>query len=116
MASMNDYMFRPHQKWTVIPAGKGGYLGGSYYKICIEGTTRCLTTTSQHDVVAKHFTGDDTQLWRIDQLTDGTYRIMPKAVPGTDVKLALVSLGDCTPGLAPFDFSSDNSKWNFRQQ
>ena len=54
MASMNDYMFRPHQKWTVIPAGKGGYLGGSYYKICIEGTTRCLTTTSQHDVVAKH--------------------------------------------------------------
>ena len=31
-------------------------------------------------------------------------------------KLALVSLGDCTPGLAPFDFNSDNSKWNFRQQ
>ena len=22
------------------------------------------------------------QLWRIEQLTDGTYRIMPKAVPG----------------------------------
>ena len=33
---------------------------------------------------------------------DGTYRIMPKAVPGTEEKLALVSLGDCTPGLAPF--------------
>ena len=49
-------------------------------------------------------------------LTDGTYRIMPKAVPGTDKQLALVSLGDCAPGLAPFDFGSDNSKWNFRQQ
>ena len=56
------------------------------------------------------------QLWCIEQLTDGTYRIMPKAVPGTEEKLALVSLSDCTPGLSPFDFNSDNSKWNFRQQ
>ena len=114
---MNDYMFRPHQKWSIMPAGKGGYLGGPYYKICIEGTSRYLTATAQHDVIAKpEFTGEDAQLWRIEQLTDGTYRIMPKAVPGTEEKLALVSLGDCTPGLAPFDFNSDNSKWNFRQQ
>ncbi len=27
------------------------------------------------------FTGAPEQLWRIDQLTDGTYRVMPKAVP-----------------------------------
>ncbi len=111
---MSDYMFRPHQKWTITPAGKGGYLGGPYYKICIEGTTRCLTATAGHDVVAKpEFTGEDAQLWRIDQLTDGTYRIMPKKVPGTNEPLVLVSLGDSTPGLAPFDFGSDNSKWNF---
>ena len=114
---IGDYMFRPHQKWSIMPAGKGGYLGGPYYKICIEGTTRYLTATAQHDVIAKpEFTGEDAQLWRIEQLTDGTYRIMPKAIPGTEEKLALVSLGDCTPGLAPFDFNSDNSKWNFRQQ
>ena len=25
---MNDYMFRPHQKWSITPVGKGGYLGG----------------------------------------------------------------------------------------
>ena len=50
---MNDYMFRPHQKWSIMPAGKGGYLGGPYYKICIEGTTRYLTATAQHDVIAK---------------------------------------------------------------
>jgi beta-glucosidase len=108
----------PRDLWeTYMPAGKGGYLGGPYYKICIEGTTRYLTATAQHDVIAKpEFTGEDAQLWRIEQLTDGTYRIMPKAVPGTEEKLALVSLGDCTPGLAPFDFNSDNSKWNFRQQ
>ncbi len=32
-------MFRPHQKWTItaVPDG-GGYLGGPYYKIVIEGT------------------------------------------------------------------------------
>ena len=115
---MNDYMFRPHQQWTVsVAEGKGGSLGTPYYKICIAGTTRCLTATADGDVVATMaYTGDDAQLWRIDQLTDGTYRIMPKAVPSTSEPLALVSLGDCTPALAPFDFSSDNSKWNFRKQ
>lgn len=114
---MSDYMFRPNQKWTVTAAGKGGYLGGPYYKIAIEGTDRCLTATAQGDVVARpEFAGGDDQLWRIDQLTDGTYRIMPRRAPGTDRPLALVSLGDSTPGLAPFDFDSDNAKWNFRQQ
>ena len=54
-----------------MPAGKGGYLGGPYYKICIEGTTRYLTATAQHDVIAKpEFTGEDAQLWRIEQLTE----------------------------------------------
>ena len=103
--------------WYYLLGTHGTCCDGPYYKICIEGTTRYLTATAQHDVIAKpEFTGEDAQLWRIEQLTDGTYRIMPKAVPGTEEKLALVSLGDCTPGLAPFDFNSDNSKWNFRQQ
>lgn len=114
---MNDYMFRPHQRWTITAVpDAGGYLGGAYYKICIEGTSRCLTATAQGDVVAEPtFSGKNEQLWRIDQLTDGTYRIMPKQVSGTDKALALVSLGDCTPGLAPFDAQSDNSKWNFKE-
>lgn len=103
--------------WYYLLGTHGTCCDGPNYKICIEGTTRYLTATAQHDVIAKpEFTGEDAQLWRIEQLTDGTYRIMPKAVPGTEEKLALVSLGDCTPGLAPFDFNSDNSKWNFRQQ
>ena len=60
----------------------------------------------------------DEQLWRIEQLTDGTYRIMPKAIPGLDgvnTKYCLYSAGDSTPTLAEYDFNSDNSKWNFRQ-
>ncbi len=110
------YMARPHQRWSIIPVPEaGGYLGGLYYKIVIEGTGRALAATENAEVEAvSEFTGAPEQLWRIDQLTDGTYRIMPKAVPGHEEKLALVSLGDCSPTLAPFDFSSDNSKWNFK--
>ena len=42
---------------------------------------------------------------------------MPKAIPGiegTNTKYCLYSAGDSTPTLAEYDFSSDNSKWNFR--
>ena len=61
------------------------------------------------------YTGGDEQLWKIEMLTDGTYRIMPKAVPGTDEQLALISIADSTPTLGKFDFNSDNSKWNLRK-
>lgn len=110
------YMARPNQRWSIIPVPEaGGYLGGQYYKIVIEGTERALAANADAQVEAvESFTGADEQLWRIDQLTDGTYRIMPKAVPGHDEPLALVSLGDSSPTLAPFEFVSDNSKWNFK--
>ena len=111
-----DYMFRPHQKWTITAVPEaGGYLGGPYYKIVIEGTNRALAATVDAEIVTvPEFTGTSEQLWRIDQLTDGSYRIMPKEVPGTDQKLVLVSVGDSTPSLGIFKMSSDNSKWNFR--
>lgn len=115
---IGDYMFRPHQKWTVkaVPDA-GGYLGAPYYKITIEGTDRALCATAEKEVsTVEHFTGEDNQLWRIEQLIDGTYRIMPKAIPGCDDELVLVSIADSTPSLGKFDFSSDNSKWNFRKR
>lgn len=113
---IGDYMFRPHQRWTITAVPKaGGYLGGPYYKIVIEGTDRALAATADAEVVTvPQFTGAPEQLWRIDQLTDGTYRIMPKKVPGTDKELVLVSVGDSTPSLGTFDMNSDNSKWNFK--
>lgn len=115
---IGDYMFRPHQKWTIeaVPDA-GGYLGAPYYKIVIEGTERALAATAEAEVVAvPRFTGAPEQLWRIEQLTDGTYRILPKAVPGHAEQLALVSAGDSTPTLGRFDPYSDNSKWNFRDR
>jgi len=113
---IGDHMFRPHQKWTVsaVP-NAGGYLGAPYYKIVIAGTTRALAATAQAEVITvPAFTGAPEQLWQIDQLTDGTYRIMPKIVPNSKEKLALVSSGDSTPTLAIFNMNSDNSKWNFK--
>ncbi|MRS01774.1 glycoside hydrolase [bacterium] len=113
---IGDYMFRPHQKWTITAvADAGGYPGGPYYKIVIAGTERALAATAEAEVITvPAFTGAPEQLWRIDQLTDGTYRIMPRTVPGSNESLALISIGDSTPTLAKFDMNSDNSKWNFR--
>lgn len=115
---IGDYMFRPHQKWTITAVpGAGGYLGAPYYKIVVAGTEKALAATADAEVIAvPAFTGAPEQLWRIEQLTDGTYRIMPKVVPNSKEQLALISLGDSTPTLAPFDMKSDNSKWNFKNQ
>jgi len=113
---IGDYMVRPHQRWTITAVPEaGGYLGGAYYKITIEDTNRALAATADKEVIAvPEFTGAPEQLWQIDQLTDGTYRIMPKEIPGCTEKLALISAGDSTPTLGKFDMNSDNSKWNFR--
>lgn len=115
---IGDYMFRPHQRWTITAVPEaGGYLGGPYYKIVIEGTNRALAATAEAEVIAvPEFTGAPEQLWRIEQLTDGTYRIMPKQVPGTDEELVLVSVADSTPSLGKFDMNSDNSKWTFHDR
>ena len=115
---IGDYMFRPHQRWTITAVPEaGGYLGGPYYKIVIEGTNRALAATADAEVIAvPEFTGAPEQLWRIEQLPDGTYRIMPKQVPGTDEELVLVSVADSTPSLGKFDMNSDNSKWTFHDR
>jgi len=115
---INDYVARPNQKWTITAApDSSGYLGAPYYKIVIAGTERALAVTANAEVITvPAFTGAPEQLWKIDQLTDGTYRIMPKSVPNSKEQLALVSSGDSTPALAKFDMNSDNSKWNFKAQ
>ena len=112
----SDYMFRPHQLWTIVSVPeKGGYLSAPYFKIMIRGTHRALAATADKELTTvPEYDGADNQLWRIEQLTDGTYRIMPKAIPGMkgdNTRYCLYSAGDSTPTLAPYDFDSDNSKW-----
>jgi arabinan endo-1,5-alpha-L-arabinosidase len=110
-------MFRPHQKWTIAPvANVGGYPGSPYFKIAIAGTDRTLAATADGEVVAlPAFTGGPEQLWRIDQLTDGTYRIMPKSMPNSKEPVALTAVGGSTPTLARFDPKSDKARWTFKK-
>jgi len=114
---INDYMARPHQVWTITPVpDAGGYPGSPYFKITIAGTERVLQATASREVeTVSNFTGAPAQLWRIDQLTDGSYRILPKLVPGASEPLALTAVGASTPALVRFDATSDRSKWNFKK-
>jgi arabinan endo-1,5-alpha-L-arabinosidase len=113
---IGDYMLRPHQKWAISAVtNAGGYPGSPWFKITIAGTDRALAATKDAEVVAvPRFTGAPEQLWRIDQLTDGTYRIMPKVVPDSQQALALTAVGISTPTLAKFDPKSDKARWTFR--
>lgn len=112
---LGDYMIRPHQQWTITSVPQyGGAFGAPYYKIAIAGTDRVLAATPQNTVVAAQgFTGAPEQLWRIDQLTDGTYRIMPKQPLDARMPLALVAIGASTPVLAPFKPADDTGRWMF---
>lgn len=112
---LGDYMLRPHQKWMITAVtNSGGYLGSPYFKITLAGTDRALAATAEAEVLTvPAFTGAPEQLWRIDQLIDGTYRIMPKAVPNANESLALTAVGGSTPTLARFDPKSDKARWTF---
>jgi len=113
---LGDYMMRPHQEWTISAVTNApGFPGSPCFKITIAGTDRALAATADAEVVTvPAFTGAPEQLWRIDQLTDGTYRIMPKVVPNSTESLVLTEIGYSTPTLAKFDPNSDKSRWNFK--
>ena len=112
---MSPYMLQAQQKWTVAPApNAGGYPGSPYFKITIAGTDRALTATRDGELVtAPAFTGAAEQLWRVDQLADATYRVMPKAVPDSKEPLVLSAVGSSTPTLARFRADSDRQRWRF---
>jgi arabinan endo-1,5-alpha-L-arabinosidase len=110
---MAPYMVQAQQKWTITPvADAGGYPGSPFFKITIAGTDRTLAATSESElVVLPAFTGGPEQLWRIDQLTDGTYRLMPKAIPNSKEQLALSAVGSSSPTLTRFRTDSDRQRW-----
>ena len=115
-ARMAPYMLQAQQKWTIAPAANaGGYPGSPFFKITIAGTDRTLAATEDRElVVLPAFTGAPEQLWRIDQLADGTYRLMPKAVPNSKDPLALSAVGSSMPTLARFNPESDRQRWNLK--
>ncbi len=113
---MSNYMCQAQQKWTVTPAANaGGYLGSPYFKITIAGTDRTLAVGEDGELVAlPAFTGGNEHLWRLDQLTDGTWRVMPKSASAGKESLALSAIGSSFATLAKFDPKSDKQRWLFK--
>ena len=113
---MSPYMLQAQQKWTITPVpNAGGYPGSAFFRITIAGTDRTLAATEDRELAAlPAFTGAPEQLWRIDQLADGTYRLMPKAVPNSEQPLALSAVGSSMATLVRFNPESDRQRWNLR--
>jgi arabinan endo-1,5-alpha-L-arabinosidase len=113
---LSNYMIQAQQKWMITSvANAGGYPGSPYFRITIAGTDRALAATDDAELVTvPSFTSTPEQLWRIEQLTDSTYRIMPKAVPNSKASLALSAVGSSFATLAKFDPKSDRQRWNLK--
>jgi arabinan endo-1,5-alpha-L-arabinosidase len=110
---MSNYMCQAQQKWMISAApNAGGYPGSPYFKITIAGTDRALAATEGAElVVVPAFTGAPEQLWRIEQLPDGTWRLMPKSIPGSNEPMALSAVGSSFATLAKFDQKSEKQHW-----
>jgi len=113
---MIGFLDQAQQKWTLSAvADAGGYPGAPYFKITIAGTDRALAATEEGELTTvPAFTGASGQLWCIQQLTDGSYRIVPKSVPGTKEPLALSAVGSSFATLAKFNPASDRQRWNLK--
>lgn len=112
-AGMSNYLCQAQQKWQITPVpDAGGYIGGPYFKITIAGTERALAATADAELaVVPAFTGAPEQLWRFDQLADGSWRIMPKAIPNSSQPMALSAVGASFATLSKFDPKSDMQHW-----
>jgi arabinan endo-1,5-alpha-L-arabinosidase len=110
---MGNYLLQAQQKWTITPvAGAGGYPGSPYFKITIAGTDRTLAVSPDADLITvPAFNNAPEQLLRLDQLSDGSWRIMPKAVPGSTQALALTALGSSFATLEKFDPKNVKQRW-----
>jgi arabinan endo-1,5-alpha-L-arabinosidase len=111
-----NYMVQAQQKWTLTAVtNAGGYPGSPYFKVTVAGTDRALAATADGELVSiPNFTGAPEQIWRVDQLTDGTWRIMPKPVPDSKEPLALCAIGSRSATLSKFDPNSAKHRWLFK--
>ncbi|HUP04984.1 MAG TPA: family 43 glycosylhydrolase [Bryobacteraceae bacterium] len=113
---MANYMLQAQQKWTIAPAPNGGgYPGSPYFKITIAGTDRTLAVgPDQELVVLPSFSGAPEQLWRIDEVAEGEWRIVPKSAAGSKEPLALSALGASFATLEKYDPSSEKMRWQIK--
>jgi arabinan endo-1,5-alpha-L-arabinosidase len=113
---MANYLCQAQQKWTIAAVpNTGGYPGSPYFKITIAGTDLALAATEDAElIVMPAFTGGPEQLWRMDQLADGSWRVMPKSIPNSKEALVLSAVGSSFATLAKFDPKSEKQRWLFK--
>ena len=113
---MANYLNQAQQKWTVSAVTNvAGYPGSPYFKITVAGTERTLAVGQDGEMVAlPAFTGESEQLWRIEQLADGAWRVMPKSAPNTKEPLALWAIGNSFATLAGFNPDAGRQRWLFK--
>jgi arabinan endo-1,5-alpha-L-arabinosidase len=97
------YLVRAAQQWKISPAG------GGLYQIAVSDSDAALGAAAGGGLELTPFTGADNQLWRIDQLSDGCYR-----VAATLSKQVLTATIKTEPGngvaLEPFT-GDDAQRW-----
>jgi arabinan endo-1,5-alpha-L-arabinosidase len=113
---MANYLCQAQQKWAITSVpNAGGYPGAPYFKITIAGTDRALAATGDAElVILPAFTGGPEQLWRMDQLADGSWRVMPKSIPNSKEVLVLSAVGSSFATLSKFDPKSEKQRWLFK--
>ena len=110
---MGNYLCQAQQKWaiTAVPEA-GGYPGSPYFKITVAGTGRTLAATADAELVAlPAFTGAPEQLWRVEQLPDGSWRVIPKSTTGSRQVMALSAVGSSFATLSKLDARSEKQRW-----
>ncbi len=103
------YLIRAPQKWVVSPAG------GGCFQIALVESNQALGGASADSEAGRKagavevapFTGADSQLWRIDQLSDGSYRIATKASKLALTATVRINLGN---GIALQSFTGDDTQ------
>jgi arabinan endo-1,5-alpha-L-arabinosidase len=108
-------MLQAQQRWRIEPVkDAGGYPGSPWFRISIANTERTLTATAGELTAATAFTGAAEQLWRIDQLADGSYRMVPRSSTDPQSPQALSAVGSSTPTLSTYKSDSDRERWIIR--
>lgn len=112
---LSPYLLQAQQRWSVQPiAGDGGVPGEPWFRISIAGTERTLAVTAGGELITvPAFTGAPEQLWRLDQLADGSWRIAPRATQHLKDRRALSAAGSSSVSLDPYDPASDRQRWRF---
>jgi arabinan endo-1,5-alpha-L-arabinosidase len=98
-ANMGDYLDHDNQQWTITPAE------GWYYTVINAESKKALQGNADQSITLENPAHGDSQLWKIDQLSDGSYRLEAKS----SRRILTVAHG----GVVLSDFTgADAQRWN----